>query len=212
MTEATTAPEETLDNDVNTDGDENDTSPEAEMAALKERAQSMGMRISPKIGLETLRKKVNDALNGNDADDDEGEDDQSSKPLTKQQRFMQTRERMVREKMALKRVRISCMNPDKVDWPGEIISVGNKYLGTVAKFIPFGEMTDNGYHVPVVLLNALKKRQFLQKRSVTDQRTGKITVKTRFVKEFSIDELEPLTEKEIEKMAARQRATAGLED
>lgn len=195
-------------------GNEFDTGPEAEMAALKDRAKSLGLRVSPNIGLDALRAKVNDALTG---DQDKGQEkeadaDQTGKPLTKQQRFMTTRKRMQEEKLALKRVRISCMNPDKTDWPGEIISVGNKYLGTVRKFIPFGEFTDNGYHVPQILLEQLENRQFLQKRTHTDQRTGKITVKTRFVKEFSIDELEPLTQKDLDKMAAHQRATAGLDE
>jgi hypothetical protein len=190
--------------------DEFDTSPEAELAALKTRAKAMGLRVSNNIGLDALRKKVNDAIAGEQ--EDEADEEEAEKPMTKQQRFMAVRKRMMEEKLALKRVRISCMNPDKSDWPGEIISVGNKYLGTIRKFVPFGEFTDNGYHVPKILLEQLEKRQFLQKRTHTDQRTGKITVKTRFVKEFSIDELEPLTEAELEKLASRQRATAGMDD
>ena len=40
-----------------------DTSEEAELAALKERAKMMGLKLSPKIGLEKLKAKIEAKLN-----------------------------------------------------------------------------------------------------------------------------------------------------
>lgn len=58
------------------------------------------------------------------------------------------------------RCRVYNLNPAKADLPGEIISVSNRFIGTVRKFIPFGEATENGYHIPRVLVQDLKSRQF----------------------------------------------------
>ena len=43
----------------------------AEIDVLKERADKMGLKYSPNIGLETLRTKIEKALNGDNNDPDE---------------------------------------------------------------------------------------------------------------------------------------------
>jgi len=77
--------------------------------------------------------------------------------------------------------------------------------------VPFGEATDNGYHIPQILLTQLKARKFLQKRTKTDPRTGEITINTRFVPEFGIEILKPLTPKEVADLAASQASTRGID-
>lgn len=111
--------------------------------------------------------------------------------------------------MRLVRCRITNLDPKKKDLPGEIIAVGNRYLGTVKKFVPYGEQTENGYHLEKVLFDELSSRQFLHVRSTTDKKTGHIKVETRYVKEFALEVLEPLTAEELHDLAAQQAAANG---
>lgn len=82
--------------------------------------------------------------------------------LAKSQRQIEQelRDSQTAEHLALVRCRVYNLNPAKADLPGEIISVANRFIGTVRKFIPFGEATENGYHIPRVLVEDLKSRQF----------------------------------------------------
>jgi len=100
----------------------------------------------------------------------------------------------------LVRIRLQCMNPNKKEWPGEIISVGSAKLGTFKKFIPF-----NGepYHVPRIIYDRLCERECSVFFNSTDER-GHKTRKGRLIKEFSVEVLEPLTRKEIDDLAKVQ--------
>lgn len=202
-------------------------SPEAEFRALKERAKQMSMRVSPNIGLDTLRNKVNGALDGSivvDDDDDENKEEEgnvdqdpeeSAMPVarrkkTRKETRAEIRKRLREEKLRLIRCRIVCMNPAKAELTGEIFCVGNKYLGEVKKLIPYNDAAESGYHVPKVLFDHLNQQEFLQTRS--RRVGGQIKVETRWVKEFSMEVLEPLTPEEIRKLAQDQRAGNRLED
>jgi len=111
--------------------------------------------------------------------------------------------------LALVRCRINNLDPKKADLPGEIITVGNSEIGVVRKFIPFGEATDNGYHIPKIVYDFLKDRKFL---NITTQRgKGKgetITVKQQWLPEFSLEVLPSLSKEELEELAQQQRASA----
>lgn len=187
--------------------------PAAILESLKARADTLGLKYHPKIGIDALREKITEAM-AEPGDEGEGEgvpeEDKSAdeKPLTKLQKEAAMREKLRKEKMKLIRVRISNLNPAKKDLHGEIVTVANKFLGTVRKYIPFGEATDEGYHVPQVLLDQLKARKFQSIKTITKK--GQIEVKTRMVPEFAIEVLDPLTADELEKLATQQRAAAGL--
>lgn len=193
------------------------------MEGLRARAKALGIKFSKNIGKDALQQRIDDHL----ADEQETAPAKTPAPakatkapedysveelreLPKAVRDNVIRQRMRKTELRLVRVRIANMNPNKADMSGEIFSVTNKYLGTVRKYVPFGEATDNGYHVPAILLKDLKARKFLQ---VSTRRTdkGQIEVKTRWVPEFSIEELPPLTQEELAKLAATQAAAAGLE-
>jgi len=115
------------------------------------------------------------------------------------------RQRQVAEHMALVRVQIYNNNPAKSDLHGEIITAGNKYLGNIRKMIPFGEATENGYHIPKILLSDLRRRKYQQVKSVKNQ-DGTERVSTRLVPEYTIVELDPLTEKELKELSLKQAA------
>jgi len=109
----------------------------------------------------------------------------------------------------LRRIRLQCMNPNKKEWAGEIISTGSAKLGTFKKFIPF-----NGepYHVPQIIYDVLKERECTIFITVKSDRPGAPDIrKGKLIKEFAIEDLLPLTEKELDALGKRQAlAQAGL--
>lgn len=185
-----------------------------ELASLKAKADTLGINYPNNIGVDALRAKINEKLNPPSKDKkEEAVDpalDQETLPLNEVTDMAVLRRRMYEENMALVRVRISNLNPAKKDIPGEFITVHNKYLGTVKKYIPFGEATDNGYHVPRILLEAMKARKFLSMKTKRDRHTGNDLPVTQWVKEFAIEELPPLTKEELEQLARQQAAAKGM--
>jgi hypothetical protein len=201
--------EQTHDHDFNLDDEDTPSNPLDELALLKERAKTMGIPISGNIGIDALKKKIQHYLDGKK--DEEVHEASDSKAAPRKSKIMleqELRERLQKEEMALVRCKIYNLNPAKRDLHGEIITVANKYLGTVRKFIPFGEATDNGYHIPKIVYNDLKARQF--QHIQTKQNGGKIDVKTRMVPEYNIEILPPLSEDELQELALKQAAAERL--
>lgn len=112
--------------------------------------------------------------------------------------------RMALQKEANKlvRVKITCMNPAKKEWKGEIFSVTNAIFGTIKKFVPYNVAAADAYHVPQVLLEVLEQKEYQAFSTVRVK--GVDTKKPRQVKEFAIEILPPLTQKEIEAIAKKQ--------
>lgn len=123
---------------------------------------------------------------------------------------MAERKRLRDEQLRLVRLRITNLNPAKKDLPGEIFTVANRFIGNVKKFIPYGEATDNGYHVPYCIYTQLKEREFQQIRVKKDSR-GRERIETSWVREFALEELPQMTEIELQRLAAHQAASAGME-
>jgi len=186
-----------------------------ELTLLKEQADKLGITYKANIGLESLKAKIASKLAADAGEQEEEEEDDDTPPapakptkLSKSQADMIERQKQHNDQMKLVRCRIVNLNPAKKDLQGEIFSVQNRLLGTVRKFIPYGEATDNGYHIPHVLYTDLKDRQFvsIKRRKVN----GKEVIEQRLVKEFAIEVLEPLTDEELSQLAAQQAAAAGL--
>lgn len=181
---------------------EQQTFPEdQELALLKERADLLGIPYKSNIGLEALKAKVNTAVTR----DKPGPELDAAASETEQQ----MRERLQRENLSLVRVRIHNLNPEKRDLPGEIVTVANRYIGTVAKFIPFGEATENGYHLPKVIYDDLAQRRF-QHVSLKKLPNGHEEVVRRMVPEYNIEILLNLTVEEIRELALKQAAAERL--
>lgn len=174
-----------------------------ELSALKERARILGITFSNNIGLDALRKRVNDKINGLP---EEPEVAASSEPVAPRELTQQEiREQHIAENMALLRCKIYNLNPDKRDLKGEIITVVNRFLGKVQKFIPFGEETDNGYHIPKVIYDDLVQRQYQEIRT-KEKRDGKTEIIRRMAPEYNIVVLPQLTEEELQELALKQAA------
>ena len=203
----------------------------SELDLLKQRATLMGIAFSNNIGEETLRQRIADkqaeldaAASGAENTGEEGDTVQqgqgevnaleagaSPKEEVTTERPLTLREKIRLEQMRLVRVRITCLDPKKKDLPGEILTVANEYLGTVRKFIPFGEVTDDGYHIPYCLYKMLDARKFLNIRTFKDRRTGTVRVESGYVKEFALEVLDPLTPAELAKLATAQKAAGSVE-
>ena len=188
-----------------------------ELALLKERAKQMGIPFSNNISLETLRKRISDKMEGKDVpevnpltgDAEIAAITSAPAKLDAKQNALALRKMMQREQMKLVRVRITNMDPKKKDLPGEIWTVSNEYLGNVRKMIPYGEQTDEGFHIPYCLFRLLQRKRFLHIRTVKDRVTGVERQDKQWVKEFSLDVLPDLTKEELARLAAAQ-AAAGL--
>lgn len=205
-----------------------------ELELLKERAALMGITHSNNIGVDALRKKIEAKMEGQvDTTDEAGNEVAEPAPapapavapvaqvnplagnvveepaVEAPVAVLTLAQHLKNEALKLVRIRISSMDPKKQDLKGEFFTVANEYIGNIKKYVPFGEQTDNGYHVPQCIYEFLKNREFLhiQTRTVN----GQIETKTRWVKEFAIEVLPDLTRAEIAALAADQRATGRLD-
>lgn len=176
---------------------------------LFSKARMMGISFSNNISTDALRERINAKLEPKE----DTEAASSVNPLEKEKpvRVKTLRQIQRDEQMKLVRIRIQCLDPKKKDLPGEVVTVANEYLGTVKKFVPYGENTDDGYHVPYCIYRMLEKRRFLNIRTVKDRRTGLERVDSTWAKEFAIEVLPQLTPEQIRQLAAAQQAAGSVE-
>lgn len=175
-----------------------------ELTALKARADMLGISYHPSIGLEKLREKVNAAVT--DAPAPEPEVIQAAS-VAAVETDSQRKARKRREANELVRVRVTCMNPAKSEWEGELFTAGNSTVGSFTKFIPFN--ADEGWHVPRIILNQIQQRQCQIFTTVRDSR-GNQTRRGKLIKEFAVEIMDPLTPEELAELARRQAATKAI--
>ena len=175
-----------------------------ELTLLKQRAQTLGIKFHPSIGLESLRSKVSAALTGEDAEE-AAEEPVPEAPAAESR--IQMRNRLRKEASALVRVRVTCMNPNKKEWKGEIFTASNSIVGTFRKYVQFN--TEEGWHVPQIILNMIKARQFQTFYTIKNER-GVAVRKGKLVPEFAVEVLPPLTEKELLELSRRQALAGGV--
>ena len=174
-----------------------------ELISLKQRADLLGLSFHPSIGLEKLREKVNAAL----ASQEETKPEEvAQEPLAESNE--QKRRRLRDEAAKLVRIRVTCMNPNKKEWEGEIITAGNAGVCTFKKYIPFN--ADEGWHVPNIIYQVLKDRECQVFSTVTGPQGNKFR-KGKLIKEFAIEVLPQLTEVELARLAAAQAAAGSIE-
>ncbi|AGV99343.1 hypothetical protein PhAPEC5_59 [Escherichia phage vB_EcoP_PhAPEC5] len=204
----------TADVELDVQGNEdtvNDIAMPSELDVLKQRATLMNIKFSNNISVEKLREKIEAAQ----ASDEPEATEAAVNPLGEKQeagvKKMTLGQKIRAEQTRLIRVRIQNLDPKKKDLPGEIITVANEYMGTVRKFVPFGEVTDNGYHIPYCIYEFLKERKFI---NITTRKgkNGLPDIRATEAREFSIEVLPPLTEAELAQLAQAQIAAGSLND
>lgn len=171
-----------------------------ELTTLKERADLLGITYHPSIGVEKLRDKINAHL--------EGTQEAETAPVVVEEEQAPTGETLAQRNVRLRknaakliRVNVTCMNPAKKEWEGEIFTAGNSIVGTYKKYVPFN--TEDGWHVPQIILNQILQRKCQVFYSAKDDRGNKIR-KGKQIKEFAVDILPPLTPEELKDLAQRQ--------
>ena len=204
----------TTDVELDVQGNEdtvNDIAMPSELEVLKQRATLMNIKFSNNISVEKLREKIEAAQ----AKDEPEVKEAAVNPLGEKQeagvKKITLGQKIRAEQTRLIRVRIQNLDPKKKDLPGEIITVANEYMGTVRKFVPFGEVTDNGYHIPYCIYEFLKERKFI---NITTRKgkNGLPDIRATEAREFSIEVLPPLTEAELAQLAQAQIAAGSLND
>lgn len=185
---------------------------------LKKRADLVGMKYHHRVGETKLREQLNKFMaekEKNTADAQEAASGPGSVSHNKtlpsgaksyvidssKETAAQSRERKRKESMRLIRVRITCMNPNKREYEGDIYAVSNSVVGTVRKYIPFN--AENGWHIPQILLNHLQERKCQIFYNVKGPRGNKIR-KGKLIKEMNIEILPPLTPQELKDLAQQQ--------
>lgn len=194
---------------------EQDVVTKDELTMLKERANVMGVTFSNNIGIEALRKRIDDKLAGMNTDEvPEAETNAFTGTTTNTEVGSKAvtptlRQYLFDENMKMVRVKITNLDPKKREWPGEIKTVANKYIGTVRKFIPFGDATDEGYHIPQCIYKMLKRCKYQDIKVV--KKNGKETVTSRWVSEYAIELLPPLSQEELRQLATAQQAVGSVD-
>ena len=220
-------------NDTQAGEDEPATGTVNELDVLKQRARMMGVEFSNNIGVETLRERIRakaEEQSNATAAPAPALFDPALIPAATQQASFQAntgggpalgiepkpakpltlRQYLQREHMKLVRVRITNLDPKKKNLPGEVFTVANEFLGTVRKYIPYGEVSDEGYHVPYCIYRELESRRFLDIRTYKERaNNNKIRVEQRWAKEFAIEVLPHLTPTELKQLAVAQMAEVG---
>lgn len=176
-----------------------------ELTTLKARADLLGVQYHPSIGLDKLKEKLTAAMVGKPQ---EAEKPVAVLAVAGGESESQMLQRMRDEQLALVRIRLTCMNPNKGEWSGEIFTAGNSLVGTVAKFVPFN--ADDGWHVPRILLDMMMDRH-CQVFVTVKTKNGVSIRRGKLIKEFSIEILPPLTQEELNELARRQAMAANGE-
>lgn len=176
-----------------------------ELTTLKARADLLGISYHPSIGLEKLKEKLAKALAAPDEDNKSADVPTETQPRETEG---QRRKRLRDAAAALIRIRVTCMNPNKREWNGEIITAGNRTVGTFKKYIPFN--AEEGWHVPRIIYNQLVARECQIFYSVKDAR-GQTTRRGKLIKEFAIEVLPPLTQEELDELARRQAMARAID-
>jgi len=179
-----------------------------ELVELKERSTQLGMPFHPSIGKENLKKKLKAFIKK------QQKAAKKVQPQTVEPTNVtpivppKTQEQLIAEKVKaanrLIRCRVTCMDPNKKDWEGEIITVSNSIVPTIKKYISF---TADAWHIPQMILNVMKEKKCTVFKTVKGPRGEKIR-KGYQVAAYNIEMLDPLTEDELDELA-KQQALAG---
>ena len=180
-----------------------------QLTTLKARADLLNIPYHPSIGVEKLREKIAAAM----ADPTEEPKapvvaPEATSMVAEEESEGAKRARLRREANELIRIRVTCMNPNKKEWEGEIFTAGNTAVGSFTKFVPFN--VEDGWHVPRIIYNQIVQRQCQIFHTTRDGRGNSVRT-GKLIKEFAVEVLPNLTTEELQELAARQAATKAID-
>ena len=161
---------------------------------LKNRAKQLGIKHHPSIGPDKLREKITEALSTEGAEEPE--------PIKIDKNVGRAQKKAAALKLI--RIRIACMDPLKKNHQGDWFITGNALVGTVKRYVPF----DVEWHVPQIMLNMIRDKEFQQLSSTKDER-GRDSHSKRIQKTYNVQILDQLTEQELKDLAIKQAMARG---
>ena len=161
---------------------------------LKNRAKQLGIKHHPSIGVDKLREKIQEALASGNT--------QVEKPALSKDDIGRATKKA--EALKMIRVNIGCLDPLKKAHQGDWFITGNSVIGTVKRFVPFNV----DWHVPQIILNMIREKEFLSITTAKDDKGFEI-INKRLTKTYTVSVLEPLTEQELKELAQRQALARG---
>ena len=161
----------------------------SELDILKQQADTLGIKYSPNIGVETLKNKISAVIEA------------PAEEKTETQK-VDARQALWNDAMRLVRLEIHNVNSAKSSLKGEFYTVANKIIGKVTKFVPYGD-AGKSYHVPNCIYQLLEEKKYLAFRDDSSAPNGK---KTELIPEFNNKVLPPLTQEELEELKKAQLA------
>ena len=170
-------------------------------AYYKQQADNLGLNYPQNISTEKLKQIVGNKM----------KQIRSEKPKENNVAAQQ-----FKDMRALVRIQINVLNPAKQNWTGEIFTVGNDVIPHMTRFIPYNAV--NGiWHVERMFVEMLKNRKYqrMVEHSGSRNDPSKYGVdynRNQLVPEFSIIELPPLTEQELEDLGANQAANGSIQE
>jgi len=120
----------------------------------------------------------------------------------------QKKARLKKEAERLVRCRVSCMNPDKNGIPGEVKSVGNRFIGQITQYVPYN---NEPIHLRHIIFEMLKECKYTM-HVISKNKLGMDVTTPKQVKEFNIEILPFLTQAEIDDLKHQQAITGRLDD
>lgn len=190
---------------------------QTERELLLERATQLGLEFPNNIKTTKLKAMVNAKLNDEPLEDDEEDEEEEvvTKPEKKQAPSVPKKKVLTKaEKIEIARKKASALvrvivhnnNIHTKEHEGVLICVGNRVVGDIKKYIPFGVE----WHVPKIIMDALEDRKYQAFKTVVvkgiKKREGYLA------KEFTIEKLPNLTKEELEKLAEQQAANRSIEN
>ena len=183
-----------------------------ELEQLRSKANELGIHYHHRAGAEKIRGLIAAHVEQGNvaeaivvAEEEKKEERENVTALSSTQYREKNKGSKRNQVAALVRVRIQCMNPQKSNWEGEIISVGSAKLGTFKRYVPFNNVE---WHIPKIIYDMMKERKcsiFYTKRNDLGHKVRH----SRLIDEFSIEVLPPLSAKELSDLARVQAARAG---
>lgn len=190
-------------------------------STIEEEAKRLNVKFKATISTEQLYARVKAAREGIELTDEQLEEENIKEgdkiapnlqkvnlvPQDQLQLSPELQRQKKREYLETKvRVQVTCNDPMKAAWQGEIIEVSNNLISRKKEFVPFNVP----WHVNRFILNALEEKTFTQHYTVKTPK-GMVN-RHRLAKAYNVTPLPALTKEEIQAIARKQLAAKDTEE
>jgi len=175
----------------------NDNTRKSERDTLKERADLMGLNFPPNITTDKLRELVNGELKGPET--------KTTTSTDKKQADTDVSD-MIREQTRKVRVLISCNDPQMTEWEATpYMQISNNSFTLPKIVVPFNVE----WHIPYAYYVFLKEQKCTIPVKKKDEKGRTITI-NKTISKYNIQDLPPLTEKELKELKQAQAMRDGV--